>query len=63
MVPLKYLSSFWRSVEIPLIHCEIKLILNFSKRYVIVSNIAANQATAFAITDTKPYVPVVTLPT
>ena len=56
MVPLKYLSSFWRSVEIPLIHCEIKLILTFSKRYVIV-------ATAFAITDTKPYVPVVTLPT
>ena len=27
MVPLKYLSSFWRTVEMPLINCEVNLIL------------------------------------
>ena len=27
MVPLKYLSNFWRSREMPLINCEINLFL------------------------------------
>ena len=27
MVPLKYLSSFWRTLEMPLINCEVELIL------------------------------------
>ena len=27
MVPLKYLSNFWRTLEVPLINCEIELIL------------------------------------
>ena len=27
MVPLKYLSNFWRTLEIPLINCEVSLIL------------------------------------
>ena len=27
MVPLKYLSNFWRTLEMPLINCEINLIL------------------------------------
>ena len=31
MVPLKYLSNFWRTSEIPLINCEISLILTCSK--------------------------------
>ena len=26
MVPLKYLSNFWRTLEMPLINCEIELI-------------------------------------
>ena len=30
MVPLKYLSNFWRTLEMPLINCEIKLILTWS---------------------------------
>ena len=30
MVPLKYLSSFWRTVERPLINCEVNLILTWS---------------------------------
>ena len=28
-VPLKYLSNFWRTLEMPLINCEINLILNW----------------------------------
>ena len=62
MVPLKYLSSFWRTLEMPLINCESNLILTWSPNCVI-SNATANQATAFAITDTKVYVLVVTLST
>ena len=30
MVPLKYLSNFWRTSEIPLINCEINLIITWS---------------------------------
>ena len=64
MVPLKYLKNFWRTLERSLINCEIyleiKLGLNWSKNRVIVAN-NANQDTIFPITDTKLYVPVVTL--
>ena len=63
MVPLKYLSNFWRTLEMLLINCEINLILTWSSTCVLVStNIAAQNAT-FTITDTKLYVPVVTLST
>ena len=31
MIPLKYLSNFWRSLEMPLINCEINLMLTCSK--------------------------------
>ena len=47
----------------PLINCEVNLILTWSSTCVIASVIIANQATTFAITDTKLYVPVVTLST
>ena len=30
MVPLKYLSNFWRTLEMPLTNCEINLILSWS---------------------------------
>ena len=43
----------------PLINCEINLVLTWSKECVIASNTAANQETTFAITDAKSYVPVV----
>ena len=63
MVPLKYLSNFSRTLEMPLINCEVNLILTWSSTCVLVaSNIEAQNAT-FAITDTKLYVPVVTLST
>ena len=58
LVSLKYLSNFWRTLEMSLINCEISLILIWSKKCVIFS---ATGATEFAITDTKIYVPFVTL--
>ena len=30
-VPLKYLSNFWRTLEMPLVNCEINLILALSE--------------------------------
>ena len=63
MVPLKYLSNFWRTLEMPLINCEVNFILTWSSTCVIASAINANQAATFAITDTKIYIPVVTLST
>ena len=60
MVPLKYLSNFWRFLEMPLINCETNLILTGSSNCVR-SNAAANKATTLPITDTKLFVPVVTL--
>ena len=56
-VPLKYLSNFWRSLEMPLINCKIHLELNWTKDCVM-STIAD---TTFKITNTKLYVPIVTL--
>ena len=63
MVPLKYLSNFWRTLEMPLINCEVNLILTWSSTCVLVSTVDPNQSATFAITDTKLYVPVVTLST
>ena len=60
MVPLKYLSNIWRTLEMPLINCEVNLILTWSSTCVITDS---NSAGTFAITDTKLYVPVVTLST
>ena len=63
MVPLKYVSNFWRTLEIPLINCELNLILTWSTNCVIVSTDVENQNATFQISDTKVYVPVVTLST
>ena len=63
MVPLAYLSVFWRSLELPLINCEVNLILTWYVNCVTVSTNVTNQNAAFAITNTKLYVPVVTLST
>ena len=60
MVPLKYLSNFWRTLEVPLINCEANLILTWSSACVITDS---NGTGTFAITDTKLYIPVVTLST
>ena len=63
MVPLKYLSNFWRTLEMPLINCEVNLILTWSSNCVLIATAIQNQAATFETTDTKLYVPVVTLST
>ena len=60
---LKYLSNFWRTLEVSLINCEINLILACSDRCFITDNPIANQEPTFTITDTKLYVLVVILST
>ena len=60
VVPLKYLSNFWRTIEIPLINCEFNLILTWPSTCVITNFAGAGR---FAITDTKLYVPVLILST
>ena len=45
----------------PLINCEINLILTWSANFVIIYTNVANQNPTFEITETKLYVPVVTL--
>ena len=76
VVPLKHLSNFWRHLDIPLINCEVELILTWFKRCVLVdkstreANYAANpnvyeidnpENTTLKIPDIKLYLPVVTL--
>ena len=45
VVPLKHLSNFWRTLDMPLINCEINLILTWSENCVLTSE---------ATTDTDP---------
>ena len=61
MVLLIYSSDFQRTLEMQLINYEISFILIWSENLVF-SN-ALNQTATFAITETKLYVPVVTLST
>ena len=74
IVPLKHLIKFWRTLYIPLIICEIELILTWPKSCALADMIAraagnnnnppaivAPSGLEFQITDTKLHVPVVTL--
>ena len=64
VVPLKYISNFFRSLEMPLVNCKIDLELTWHKDCMISSvNAAAGQIVSFMITNTKLYVLVVTLST
>ena len=60
MVPLKYLSNFWKTLEMPLFNCKSNLILTWSSTCVITNSTGDE---TFEITDTKLYVPVVALST
>ena len=60
IVLLKYLSNFWRTFEMPLIKCEVNLELTWSKDCPITNSTGEGK---FQITETKLYVPVVTLST
>ena len=66
VVPLMYLSNFFRSLEMPLINCKIKLNLTWKKERVLSTDndVAApnlHNNPVFIINDTELYVPVVTL--
>ena len=76
VVPLKHLSNFWRHLNIPLINCEVELILTWFKNCVLINrstreadyNADPNvcefdspENAIFKITGTKLFVPVVTL--
>ena len=63
MIPLKYLNNFWRTLQMLLINCEISLQLKLSNDCILVAGTAANQNPKFKITNTKLYVPIVTLST
>ena len=56
-VPLKYLSNFWRSLEMPLINCKFELSLKWIENCVL----TVPDTAAFKITDAKLQVPIVTL--
>ena len=60
MVPLKYLSNSWKTLEMPLINCEVSLNLIWSPNCVITNSTGEGK---FKITNTNLYVPVVTLST
>ena len=57
-VPLKYLGNFWRTLEIPLINCEVSLALTWSENCVIPS-----KAIREADTDADPAVDGINNPT
>ena len=82
VMPLKYLSNFWRTLDMLLINYQINLILTWSENYVLTSKVTRDKFigtgtdenpqcseinnptnATFKITDTKLYVPVVTLST
>ena len=52
MVPLKYLSNFWRTLKMPLINCEISLQLKWSRKCIILAETANNQNPTFQINGT-----------
>ena len=76
VIPLKHLINFWRNLNIPLIICEVELILTWFKNCVLINKSTRDadynanpivyeidnpENAIFQITDTKLYVPVVTL--
>ena len=70
VVPLKYLSNSFRSLEMPLINCKIHLELNWNNNCVMYGadtyaggDNANDRETTFKITSTKLYIPIVTLST
>ena len=58
--PLRYLSNFWRLLEMPLINCKVHLELNWIEDCVLSS---AGDFSKFKIRDAKLHVPIVTLST
>ena len=60
VVPLKYLSNIWRSLEMLLINCKVHLELYWIEKFILSS---AGNSSKFNITDAKLHVPILTLST
>ena len=60
VIPLTYLSNFWKSLEMALINCKVYLELNWIEDCILSST---EKTAKFAITEAKLHVPIVTLPT
>ena len=60
VVPIKYLSNFWRSLEISLTNFKVHLELNWIEDCILSS---AGNFAKFEITDAKLHIPIVTLST
>ena len=56
----KYLSNFWRSLEMPLINCKVHLQLNWIEDCILSSD---GDSVKFKIADAKLHVPIMTLST
>ena len=63
MIPLKYLNNFWGTLEMLSINCENNRMITWFGNGVLATGAATNQVATFTVTDTKLYVPVVTLST
>ena len=65
IAPLKYVSSFFRSLEMPLINTKLYIQLNYTKNSVISHgfNAGNDNSSTFKITNTELYVPITTLNT
>ena len=62
VVPLKYLSNFFGSLELPLINCKISLELSWTQNCVLATHAGnGGNAITFTMTDARLYVPIVTL--
>ena len=59
-IPLKYLSNFWRSLDLALINCKLELDLKWSRNCVLIEDYGPIIGIIFIITITKLYVPLVT---
>ena len=63
MVPLKYLSNFWKNLGMTWINCEVELILTWYAGCIIIGTDVENHVITLTIRDINLYVPVVTLST
>ena len=59
-IPLKYLSNFWRFLDLPLMNCEMQLDLSWTKDCVLIEHHNNIEGVHFKIASTKLYVKVVT---
>ena len=60
-VPLKYLSNFWRNLELPLIFCDVELELRWSENCILIDSNPGMTSVKFTVSGAKLYVPSVTL--